>query len=93
MMSKDAAETLAIKALGWLIADQDLLGTFMGSSGVSADDLRSGAADPHFLGSVLDFLMMDDQWVVRFGDDTGENYDALMQARMALPGGEHVHWT
>lgn len=93
MMSQDAAETLAIKALAWLIADQDLMGTFMGASGASADDLRAGASDPHFLGSVLDFLMMDDQWVIRFGDDTGVQYDALMGARMSLPGGEQVHWT
>jgi len=91
--SKDQAEALALKALGFLVADEDLLPVFMGSTGASAEDLRSGAADPIFLGAVLDFLMMDDQWVIRFCDSHTVPYDNIYVARQSLPGGENVNWT
>jgi hypothetical protein len=55
--------------------------------------LRAGAGDPAFLGSVLDFLMMDDAWVVAFCDAAGIAYTVPMQARAALPGGAVTHWT
>jgi hypothetical protein len=51
------------------------------------------ASDPIFLGAVLDFLMMDDAWVIGFCDHLSIPYERIMQARAALPGGEQVHWT
>jgi len=91
--SQDQAEALALKALGFLVADEELLQIFMGSSGVSAEDLRTGVGDPAFLGSVLDFILMDDQWVVRFCDANRIAYYQVFPARQALPGGEQVNWT
>lgn len=92
-LSADAAETIALKALEWLLGKEELLGVFMGSTGAAADDLRQGAARPDFLGSVLDFVLMDDAWVVEFCDTCGIGYDQVMPARAALPGGDQVHWT
>jgi hypothetical protein len=93
MISQDAAETLGLKALAFLIGDEDLLPVFMGASGASANDLQTRASEPEFLGSVLDFLLMDDAWVIRFGDAEAVRYDQVMQARAALPGGRQMHWT
>lgn len=90
---QEAAETIALQALGWLAENEELLPNFMAASGVSPDDLRSRAADADFLGSVLDFILMDDQWVVGFCDAAGLRYDAPLQARQALPGGQVEHWT
>ena len=92
-LSPEAAETLALRALAWLIGDHDLLAVFLGTTGASADDVRTRAAEPEFLGSVLDFLLMDDAWIMRFCEETGAACDAPMQARMALPGGARVEWT
>jgi len=92
-LSPENAETFALEALGWLLGNEELLPVFMGSTGVGVDDLRSNAGDPAFLASVLDFLMMDDAWVVAFCDTVGAPYDRPMMARMALPGGTHVNWT
>lgn len=92
-ISKDQAEALALKALAFLVADEELLQVFMGSTGAAADDLRSGAADPAFLGSILDFILMDDQWVIRFCDQNRIAYDQVFPARQALPGGDNVNWT
>jgi len=89
----ETAETIAIQGLAWLAGNEELLPVFMGSSGVSADDLRQRASDPVFLGSVLDFLMMDDAWVVQFCDAVSIGYDRPMRARQSLPGGQDVSWT
>jgi hypothetical protein len=91
--SQEAAETLALQALGWLAASDDLLPVFLGSTGASEADLRARAVDPLFLGAVLDFLMMDDAWVVAFCDSHSVPYEGLMMARAALPGGAEVNWT
>ena len=91
--SREGAEALALKALEFLVGDEDLLPVFMGSTGAGADDLREGAGDPAFLGAVLDFIMMDDQWLIRFCDGHNLSYDSIYPARQALPGGENVNWT
>lgn len=92
-MRQEHAETIAARALAWLANNDDLLPVFMGATGAGAEDIRARAGEADFLGSVLDFLMMDDAWVVGFCDDAGLAYDAPMQARLALPGGAQTHWT
>ena len=91
--SQESAETFGLQAVAWLAANDELLPVFMGSTGVSEDDFRAGLQDPAFQGSVLDFILMDDAWVVSFCDEIGRPYTAVAEARMALPGGGQVHWT
>ncbi|TNJ41825.1 DUF3572 domain-containing protein [Phaeobacter sp. B1627] len=91
--SADQAEVLSLKALSWLAGNDDLLPVFLGASGASLSDLRDRVNDATFLGAVLDFLLMDDAWVMAFCDLEGLPYSALVEARAALPGGEQVHWT
>lgn len=91
--TQETAETLALQVLAWLAAQDDLLPTFLGSTGFSEADLREGADQPEVLGAVLDFLTMDDAWVIAFCDTQGLPYEAPMAARQALPGGAQVHWT
>lgn len=93
MLTQEAAETFAIRALGWLAANEDLMPVFLGATGASTDDLREQASDPVFLGAVLDFIMMDDAWVIAFCDQIQAPYERIMQARQTLPGGEQVNWT
>ena len=92
-MKQESAETIALQALAFLIADEDLRDVFLGATGTSAQDMRGRAAEPDFLISVLDFLMMDDAWVVRFCETRELEYTAPQAARNALPGGAQVHWT
>lgn len=96
-MERDAAETLALRALAWLAGNDDLLPVFLGASGATPAELRSRAADPDFLASVVDFLRMDDAWVLGFAAACGERPEAtaaaLAAARAALPGGSTAHWT
>lgn len=91
--TQESAETLALQALAWLAGHEDLLPVFLNATGASESDLRRRAAEPDFLGAVLDFLMMDDAWVIGFCDHAALPYERIMEARAALPGGEQVHWT
>ena len=92
-MNPEQAERIAIEALGWLAGNDELCPVFLGASGAAPEDLRSLAGDPAFLASVLDFVTMDDAWVIAFCDAHGLKYEDPLKARYALPGAEQVHWT
>lgn len=92
-LTQESAETVALNCLAWLAGNEELLPVFMGATGVSQQDLRENAQDPAFLGSVLDFILMDDAWVIDCCAAQGMENDLPMRARAALPGGEQVNWT
>lgn len=92
-MNHEQAEVIALQGLAWLAGNDDLCPVFLGASGGSVDDLRERATDPDFLAAVLDFITMDDAWVVAFCDTIGIGYDQPLRARYGLPGAEAVHWT
>ncbi|OUD09099.1 hypothetical protein BVC71_10335 [Marivivens niveibacter] len=92
-MKREQAETIALQSLGWLVGNDELCPIFLGSTGASVDDLKAQANEPEFLASVLEFITMDDQWVVSLCDTFGWPYETPLQARYALPGAQNVHWT
>ena len=91
--TQETAEMIGLQAMAWLAANDDLLPVFMGATGASEAAFRAGVQDPEFQASVLDFLMMDDAWVIAFCDSQNLSYESLARARAALPGGEQLHWT
>jgi len=92
-VTRETAETIGLQAVAWLAGNDELLPVFLGATGASEADFRDGFEDPAFQGSVLDFLLMDDAWIMGFCTDNGLTPETPMQARAALPGGESVHWT
>ncbi len=92
-MQQESAHVLALQALSWLAADDELFPAFLNATGAGLDDLRARAGDVEFLGAILDFLMMDDRWVIGFCDQHALPYTAPQEARSALPGGASFHWT
>ena len=50
---------------------------FLAESGIGPETLRTAATDPHFLASVLDFVMRDDATVKAFSE--------------SLPASPHQH--
>ena len=92
-MNRENAERVGIQVLGWLAGHDDMLTLFLGMTGIAADDLRSRASEPEFLGFVLDFLLSDDAMVMAFCEDAHMATDAPMLARSALPGGDVPSWT
>jgi len=92
-MQEDAAQTIALQALGWIAANDDLFPAFLTATGASLTELRTRAADPQFLAAVLDFLLQEDAWVLDFCGQNGLPPASLQAARAALPGGDLPHWT
>lgn len=93
MSRQETAEIVALQALAWLAANDELLPVFLGSTGASFAELARSARSREFLASVLDFLLMDDEWVIACCDAQGLAYDALLQARAGFPGAEQHYWT
>ncbi len=92
-MTPERAETIALQALGWLAADDDLCAGFLGTTGADLGDMRLRATDPAFLASILEYITMNDDWIIGFCDAIGLGYDQPLRARYALPGGDQVAWT
>ena len=92
-MQQESAELVALKSLGWLAGNEEILPIFLGSSGMGADELRARAAEPELWSAVLDFLLMDDDWVMSCAQETGLAPTDLLKARQSLPGGAEINWT
>ena len=92
-MNRESAEQVGIQVLGWLAGHDDMLTQFLGMTGIAASDLRVRAAEPEFLGFVLDFILTDDAAIVAFCADMRMATDMPMRARAALPGGDVPNWT
>lgn len=91
--AQEAAETLAIQCVAWMAEQDDMLNHFANATGVTQSEIRERVQDSDFLASVLDFLMMEDAWVVNFCTQHNVPNEAVMQARQNLPGGAQVNWT
>jgi len=82
--SADSAESLAVSALAFIAADPERLSRFLGVTGLGPDNLRTAAADPAFLGSVLDYLVADEKLLVEFAADAAVKPEAVARAQAAL---------
>ncbi|PWR04037.1 DUF3572 domain-containing protein [Meridianimarinicoccus roseus] len=87
------AETVALQALDYIAGTDDLLHVFVNATGIEAARLPGAAQDPEFLAAVLDFVLMDDAWVLGCAEAAGIVPEAVPRARAALPGGTLPNWT
>jgi hypothetical protein len=78
------AEIVAIQALSFVAGDPERLGAFLAESGIGPDTLRTAATDPHFLASVLDFVMRDDATVKAFAAASQLHPTNIAAAHQAL---------
>ncbi len=88
LFTSEAAELLAIDALGWLANDGEALERFLSLTGVHPGMLRQAAADPAFLGGVLDYLASDERLLVAYAEQAGIPPMRVAAARHALNGEE-----
>ena len=86
---REVAEIVAIQALSFIAADPERLGLFLAESGIGPETLRTAAADPQFLASVLDFVMRDDATVKAFAGTTELHPTNIAAARQVLGD---PHW-
>jgi len=92
-MTPEAAETLALEAISFIAGDDDLVAGLFDQTGMGGDELRDalGNADTvgQTLAGVLDYLLMNDEWVLNFAEQVNIAPEKVLSARAALPGGQH----
>jgi hypothetical protein len=81
---REVAEIVAIQALSFIASEPERLGLFLAESGIGPETLRSAAKDPHFLRSVLDFVMRDDATVKAFAAASQLHPTNIAAAHQAL---------
>ncbi len=85
---REAAEALAIRALGFIASDAVLLPRFLAITGIEAKDIRAAASQPGFLAGVLQFLLAHEPTLMQFAQDAGIDAAEVGRACRALPFGD-----
>ena len=92
-MDREIAETKALEVLTWVLSEDDLIQVFMGTTGASQNDLRLNTLSHELLISILDFVLMDDRWVISCSKFLNIDPSQIQLIRMSLDGGQEVTWT
>ena len=82
----EAAEVTALRALAWVVSDEDRASRFLALTGCDGVTLRQRAGDADMLGAVLDFLLEDESSLLAFADSVDLPAQAVAMARISLPG-------
>ena len=82
----ERAQTIALKALGYLADDEDVLNQFLAATGLTFDDLASGAGEISFLACILDYFLQDEALLLAFAASEELAPETIIRARQHLPG-------
>jgi hypothetical protein len=83
---REAAESLAIQALAFLAEEPERLGRFLALSGLRPEQIRFAAAEPGFLGGVLEYVSSGEPLLLAFAEHLGIDPAEVGRARAALSG-------
>lgn len=86
VFDREGAEVLALRALAFLAADETWLAGFVKMTGIHPEELRRRAAEPTFLGAVLDFLLANEALLIAFAEAGELPPETVGAARRRLPG-------
>ena len=84
--AREAAEMLAIQALGFIAAEPERLDAFLGATGLTLERLRESATEPDFLAGVLEHMLADESLLLAFADSAAIDPAEIARARSALGG-------
>ena len=84
--NREAAELLAVQALGFIAEDEARLAGFLNASGLEAAAVRQAAREVGFLVGVLEHMLADESLLIAFAASAGIDPAAIARARAALGG-------
>ena len=84
--AREAAEMLAIQALGFIAAEPERLDAFLAATGLTLERLRESATEPDFLAGVLEHMLADERLLLAFAESAAIDPAAVARARNALGG-------
>jgi hypothetical protein len=82
--AREAAEMLAIQALGFIAEDDARMSAFISATGIEPSAIRDAAHEPDFLTGVLDHMLADESLLTGFADSAGLNPASIAKARRAF---------
>lgn len=82
------SQTLALRALGWVLSDEDRAQRFLTLTGLTPDDLRAALGEASLLTALLDFLMGHEPDLIACAEALEVAPPVLVAARAALSDGE-----
>jgi len=81
---REAAESIAVSALGFLASDPIELEAFLSLSGLDPSGIRAAAQDPGFLSGVLQHVLADEKRASAFAAESGLGAEELARAAHVL---------
>ena len=82
--AREAAEMLAIQALGFIAGEPERLDAFLAATGLTLERLRESATEPDFLAGVLEHMLTDESLLLAFAESAAIDPAAVARARNAL---------
>jgi hypothetical protein len=82
----ELAEVTALRALGFLVADEDRLAGFLAASGTDDASLRAQAGSRDLAMAVLDFMLSDEALLLEFCDHESIDPRNMLRMRHILDG-------
>ncbi|MCB1444259.1 MAG: DUF3572 domain-containing protein [Rhizobiaceae bacterium] len=88
----EEAEAMAIRILGWLTGQPELLGRFLALTGIEAGSIRRAAAEPGFLAGLTGFVMAHEPTLMAFCAENDVKADRVSACHHRLAGPESENW-
>jgi Protein of unknown function (DUF3572) len=89
-VSPEYGRSLAALALSFLAADSERLRRFLDMTGLGPNSLRNAAQGPAFHGSVLEYVLANEELLLRFAADSDVEPEIVVRAHLALCGPMHL---
>jgi len=87
-MERAQAEEIAVRALAYIAANEELLPRFLNISGIKASEIRQAASTPGFLAGVLQFILAHEPTLIDFSQASEIPPQRVAVAARSLPFGE-----
>jgi len=86
MVDREAAETIAAQALGFLAGEPQRFARFLALTGVDVEELRASAGSPELLAAVLAHVTSDESLLLTFTAETQPAPETIAPALVILQG-------
>jgi hypothetical protein len=90
--SGEEAEELAIRVLGWLTQDPDMMSRFLALSGIEAGSIRQAAQEQGFFAGLTGFLMNHEPTLMTFCEQNDVKADFVAACHHTLNGPGDEAW-
>ena len=83
------AETIALKAVKFILTDDETQQSFINTTGILPADLEIMVKDLNFLGGVLDFLLASEEKLIEFCTNYNIDPEEPAKIRRLFPGASY----